>query len=130
VAVYRENALTANKTDPKSGLKLEFNRALLQSLKETITALLGKSVAGALSYHLYAYLGIAEDDIPSHLNALFSTLNHSFGVSGNVIGRAIVKRFYAKLGLTFVETPNVTLIQYIEDAKLKFMTERTHSHTI
>lgn len=80
-------------------------------------------MAGALSYHLYAYLGIPEDDIPSHLKELFSTLNSSFGVSSNVIGKAIVRRLYAKLGLTFVEMPNVTLIQYIEDAKLKFITD-------
>jgi hypothetical protein len=108
-------------TNLESSLETQFNRALVKSVEETITLLLGKSVAGALSYHLYAYLGLAEDDIPSHLKELFATLNYSFGVSGNVVGRAIVRRLYAKLGLVFVEKPNATLVQYVDEARLKFM---------
>jgi hypothetical protein len=116
-----KNALASNDPDIKSSLEIEFNRALTKSVEETITLLLGKSVAGALSYHLYAYLGLAEGDIPSHLKELFATLNNSFGVSGNVVGRAIVRRLYAKLRLDFVERPNVTLVQHVENAKMSFM---------
>ena len=108
-------------TSFESSLETQFNTALVESVKETITVLLGRSVAGALSYHLYAYLVLSEGDIPSHLKELFSTLNYSFGASGNVVGRAIVRRLYGKLGLAFVERPNTTLTQYVEDAKLKFM---------
>ena len=63
--------MVSDVTDPESSLEAQFNRALTKSVEETITVLLGKSVAGALSYHLYAYLGLAEEDIPSHLKGFF-----------------------------------------------------------
>ena len=98
-----------------------FNRALNKSIVETITAVLGRDVAAATSYHLYAYLGLSTEDIPNHLKEFFNALTGSFGDGGPVLGRIIVRRLYVELGLTFVQKPNGSLVEYVEDAKNMFL---------
>jgi hypothetical protein len=45
-------------------LEERFDRALVESVEETIAAVLGKKVAESFSYHFYAYLGLSREDIP------------------------------------------------------------------
>lgn len=109
------------KDEAAAGLEERFNRALNEAIVETITAVLGRNVAAATSYHLYAYLGLSTEDIPTHLKEFFNALNGSFGAAGAVLGRTIVRRLYEELGLTFVQKPDGSLVEYVEDAKKKFL---------
>jgi hypothetical protein len=97
-----------------------FNRVLVKSVEETITTILGGNVAEAFGYHFYAFLGVARDEIPSHLKELCSALVESFGVGGRVLERAICRRLYAELELSLVQKPDCTLPMCAEDAKKMF----------
>jgi hypothetical protein len=100
---------------------MRFNRTLVESVEGTIAAVLGQNVAEAFGHRFYADLGLSREDIPLHLTELSSALDGSFGVGGGVLGRAIVRRLYAQLGLTLVQTPNSSLVERIEDAKKMFL---------
>jgi len=98
-------------------LEERFNKALVESVEETIAAVLGRTVAEAFDRHLFAYLGMSREDIPSHLKELSSALNGSFGVGGGVLGRAIVRRLCAKLGLSLDQKQNSSFLECIENVK-------------
>jgi hypothetical protein len=63
-------------------LEIRFNTVLVESVEETIAAVLGRTVSEAFCYHFYAYPEISRTDIPSHLNELSLALDGSFGVGG------------------------------------------------
>jgi len=98
-----------------------FNSTLNKSIVETIAAVLGRSVAAATSYYLHAFLGLSTENIPTHLKEFFNALTRSFGVGGEVLGRAIVRSLYAELSLSLVQNSNYSLVEYVEDAKKMFL---------
>ena len=98
-----------------------FDKALIESVEETVGAILGLTVIDAFRYHLYAYLGLSREDIPSHLNELSSVLSQSFGVAGPVLGRAMVRRLSAKLGLSLVQYSNTSLVESIDEMKRLYL---------
>jgi hypothetical protein len=100
-------------------LEREFNDILIDSIDESITALLSREVVDALYAHLQSVHSISKDEIPRRLETLCSTLEKIFGHSYKIICRAITRKFYAKLGLTFFANPGRTLIEYVEEAKIK-----------
>lgn len=104
-----------------ASLQESFNKALDKSIMGTITAVLGRNVAEATLYHLYSFLGLSTEDIPTHLKEFFIALTGSFGVGGEVLGRAIVRKLYAELSLTLVQKQNCSLVEYVEDAKSIFL---------
>ncbi len=96
---------------------------MVESIDETITALLSREVVNALYSHLERVHSISKDEMPYRLETLFSTLETIFGgPSSRTISKAIAKKLYAKLGLTFPDihdNPSRTLLEYVEDAKIK-----------
>jgi hypothetical protein len=101
-------------------LGIEFNDALLESIDETITELLSRTVVDALYAHLQTFHSISRDELPHRLDTLLTALEKIFGVRGlQTITKAIAKRFYLKLGLEFTANPNRTLIEYVDEAKVK-----------
>lgn len=97
-----------------------FNDALVESIDETITELLSRAVVDALYAHLETFHSISRDELPYRLDALFSALENIFGVRGSqTITKAIAKKFYLKLGLEFTDNPSRTLVEYVDQAKLK-----------
>jgi len=102
---------------------MEFNDTLVESIDETIAALLSREVVNALYSHLEEAHSISKDEIPNRLEALVSTLEQIFGgPSSRTISKAIAKKLYAKLELTFPDVhdnPGRTLLEYVEDAKIK-----------
>jgi hypothetical protein len=98
-------------------LEERFNRALIESVEETITTVLGKKVAESFGSYFHAHLGLSGEDIPSHMKELSSTLEGLFGVGGSVLGRAIVRRLCAKLGLSLVQKRDSSFVECIEDVK-------------
>jgi uncharacterized membrane protein len=98
----------------------EFNDALIESIDETITALLSRAVVDALYTHLETNHSIARDEVPYRLDTLLTILEKIFGVSSSqTITKAIASRFYLKLGLEFTAKPSHTLLEYVEEARMK-----------
>lgn len=97
----------------------EFNDLLLESIDETITVLMSRQVLGALYLHLQTTHSIPRNDLPNKLDALFTTLQKTLGGGAQTIGKAIARRFYLKLQLEFTENPSRTLLEYVDEAKMK-----------
>ena len=105
----------------------DFNERLVESIDETITALLSKSVLDSIYLHLERYLSISKDELPYRLDTFFSILEKTFGRSERTIGKAIARRFYSKLRLEFDETANHNLRDYVEEARRKLPTSPPNS---
>jgi hypothetical protein len=90
---------------------------LVESIEKTVAQLLSSQVAEALFKNLERTYSIKKDEIPNRLDALVSILEDTFGESTKVLGKAIAKRFYSRLGLEFSNDPQKTLIDYIEKSK-------------
>jgi len=101
-------------------LRREFNEALVESIDETIAAMLSRTVVDALYAHLQTNHSISRAEVPYRLDTLFTTLEKIFGVrSSQTISRAIARKFYLKLELEFTVNPSRTLLQYADEAKMK-----------
>ena len=97
----------------------EFNDVLVESIDETITDLLGRAVVDALYAHLQTNYSISRDEVPYRLDTLFTTLEKIFGASSQTITKAIAKRFCLGLGLEFTVNQSRTLLEYVDEAKIK-----------
>jgi hypothetical protein len=100
-------------------LEQRFNSALLKSIEESIAAFLSRDTSSA--YHVYGFLGLSREEIPAHLKEFFDALTRLFGVSGEVLGRRIIRRLYEELGLSFVQKPNGSLVDHVDDARRMFL---------
>ena len=103
-------------------LSREFNDLLVQSIDETITDLLSRAVVDALYAHLQTVYSVPKDEVPNRLDTLLTALEKVFGASSQTITRAIARKFYLKLGLEFTNHPSYTLIEYVDEAKMKLRT--------
>jgi uncharacterized membrane protein YheB (UPF0754 family) len=99
---------------------VNFDSALIKSIDEAVTTLLSSQVTDALYVHLERVHSVSKIEIPNRLDALTTTLEETFGdQSSKTISKAIAKRLYTALELDFSPTPNGTLIDYIDVAKMK-----------
>ncbi len=99
---------------------------MVESIDETITELLSRGVVEALYTHLETFHFISRNELPNRLDALFSTLEKIFGACGSqTITKAIAKKFYLKLGLEFTDNPTHTLIEYVDEAKMKLQVSQS-----
>jgi hypothetical protein len=97
----------------------DFNVILIESIRETIAQLLSPKVAEKIFEHLEKVYSVKKDEVPSRLDKLLLTLKTTFGSSSaQVVGKAIARRFYSRLGLEFSDNPQRTLVGYVENAKL------------
>jgi len=92
---------------------------LVESIDETITDLLGRVVVDALYAHLQTFHSISRDEVPYRLDTLFAILERILGASSQTITKAIARKFYLKLGLEFTGNPGRTLLEYVDEAKMK-----------
>ena len=96
-----------------------FNAILIECIRETIAQLLSLKVAETLFEHLEKVYSVKKDELPSRLETLLLALEKNFGSSSSqVIGKAIAKRLYSRLGIEFFDVPQRTLVGYVENAKL------------
>jgi AbrB family looped-hinge helix DNA binding protein len=104
----------------------ELNDALVESIDEAITNLLSRAVVEALYVHLQTTYFVSRDEVPHRLDALLTALEKIFGVrSSQTISKAIAKKFYLKLGLEFTGNPSHTLLEYVDEAKMKLQESRS-----
>ena len=98
----------------------DFNAILAESIRETIAQLLSPKVVESVFEHLEKVYSIKKDEIPSRLDMLLLALETIFGSrSSGVIGKAIARRLYSRLGLEFSDDPQMNLVGYVEKAKLE-----------
>jgi len=100
--------------------KDKVDEALLESIDETMIAVLSREVADALYLHLQTVYSIPRDEVPHKIETLCLTLENIFGVSGTAtICKAIARRLFVKLGLTFPTSPARTLPEYVKEAEVR-----------
>jgi hypothetical protein len=93
---------------------------LLESIDETITGLLSREVVESIYLNLKTVHSIPRDEVPYRLDILISTLERIFGLQGSkTICKAIARKSYAKLDLRFLDVPDRTLLDHVEEAKVK-----------
>ena len=104
----------------------EFNDVFVEPIVETINSLLSRTVVDALYAHLQTFHFITRDELAYRLDTLFTTLEKTFGVpSSQTISKAIAKKFYLKLGFEFTVNSSRTLLEYVDEAKMKLQESRS-----
>jgi len=112
----------------KSELKDKVSEVLLESIDEAITDLLSREIVDALYLHLQKVHSIPKNDVPYKIETLCSTLNGVFGTSGTAtIGKAIARKLFSKLELTFPAGPCRTLSDYVQEARVRDRERSTKS---
>lgn len=101
----------------------DIGAALLDSIDQAIADLLGNGVTD-IFYAKLRENGLARGDIPSRLDQFCTLTEYIFGFpSSFVIRRAIAKRLYARLGLSFESHPDWKLVAYVKEATRKLEIE-------
>jgi hypothetical protein len=101
-------------------LNQKLNEVLLESIEETITALLSRQVVESIFLNLKTVHSIPRCEIPHRLDILIFILEKIFGLQGSkTISKAISRKAYAKLDLPFLDIPNRTLLEHVEQAKIR-----------
>jgi hypothetical protein len=96
------------------------NVLLVESIDDAISILLSRDVVDALYVHLQKIHSVSRDEVPCKIETLCAALEKTFGVpSSRIISKVIARRLYAKLGLPFTDNPSRTLLEYVEEAKIK-----------
>jgi hypothetical protein len=108
---------------PASGR--EFDDILVKSIDETISGLLSPEVLDAFYVHLEKVHSTSKADVPHRLELLCSTLEETLGLrSSKTVCRLIARTLYGKVGLTFHGNPDGSLIEYVNEAKIKLRERR------
>jgi len=106
----------------------EFDRLFIESVDETLDALLGEKVRIAVCDILENRYHIAMDQAPARLDDFALGLEKVLGAASNsTIRKIIIKRFYVKLGLEgleLIERANWRLPDYVREARTK-MSQRS-----
>lgn len=92
------------------------NRITIESFDETVRGILGDGVVEPF-YSYLAAKGIPKNEIPTRLERLCVVLDETFGRGSPTVQRAVAKRIYAKLGLSFVNSDQRTLVEYLREAE-------------
>jgi len=95
-----------------------FDESMLDSIDEVLVDVLGEQFKGTFYKLIEQKFHVAKLSLPNRLDVLASALSAVLGNgAGVVMCRAIAKRFYSRLGLRFVQTPNHSLQDYVTDAR-------------
>ena len=112
---------------PRTQRELAFDRLLIESVDETLAAVLGEIIREAVYDALKNRFNITMDQVPEKLDDFSLDLEKLMGkVPSRTLRKAIIKRFYAELGLEFVERANWRLPDYVREARTK-MSGRSES---
>jgi len=106
---------------------VDFNTILVRSLEEVISDVLGKRVLPPFLSYLATRYHITLDEIPYQFETVLDTMEELFGVGGRTIGKLVVRRFYAKMGLELTESSR-PLIDYVERAKIMLQNKDSVGH--
>ncbi|HMK82813.1 MAG TPA: hypothetical protein VK503_03785 [Candidatus Bathyarchaeia archaeon] len=93
----------------------DFSKPLRDSINQAFVEVLGESNSKVFLEYFTAHHSIQMEKIDSQLVEFSSALS-SLGTGGQVLGRTIAKRLFAKLGLEYEEDLNKTFLDYIQTA--------------
>lgn len=97
---------------------------LSESISEALTDLVGSHAREAIYDYMERKHSVCRNEIPEHLDSLFTLFEDTFGVGGRkVIGRIIAEKVYAKLDWEFEPLPNLEFADYMERIKTKITSE-------
>lgn len=99
----------------------EFNRAVVEVARETISSVLGRTVWDAFARYLQNSTGLGVDEIPTHLEVVFSSIKNSFGIGGDVLTRRIVRSLYGRFGVSVSIAEGRPAEDYVEELKARFL---------
>jgi hypothetical protein len=119
---------TTPTSEPTTGtlpLSEDFDRLLLEAVRETIEDVLGKDSAKSALRILARDFKF--DELPRHLPTFYSALGRMFGNDRGRIETAIARKLYRKLCLEFTESTNTELSRYIERALINLSRRETTS---
>jgi len=103
----------------------EFNTIFIEAFEQSIRDLLGSDVLSSLYVALERSHNVTRNDLPKRFDVANVLLEHIFGVrASRRICMGMVRRLYRKLNLDFHDNPNLTLADYIENAKRIDTSER------
>lgn len=92
----------------------------IDCIRDAVKSILGDEVLESLFIHLETRNDLTRDEVPHRPDVFFASLKEAFGqMSGETIGRFIIKLFYARLGLAFDSRSNGILLDYVENARRK-----------
>jgi len=98
----------------------DFKKNLLKATNETIFSLLGQGALESLGKILKERYSVTPDEWPDHLDLIIRILESCLGPKATqTVGRAIAKAFYFRLNIEFTINSDMSLIDYVERAKLK-----------
>jgi len=86
---------------------------LRASIDQTLTDLLGETNKTLLIAHLEKRASVENHDLQKNI-ADFSIALDEFGNVGRVLGRAIAKRLFSRVGLKYEEDTNHSLYDYVK----------------
>lgn len=98
----------------------DFSKLLHDSIIQAFAEILGESNSKVFLEYFAAHHSIQTKNIESQI-AEFSYALSSLGTGGQVLARAIAKKFFAKLGLEYEEDLTMTLYPYVEIAMKREM---------
>jgi hypothetical protein len=91
---------------------------LLEAVDDTLKELLSEQFRTVFYDYMRTAFSLPRNSIPKRLDDFQSALTKTLGDTGRaVLEKAIAKRLYSKLGLSFTERPGCTLLQYVEEAE-------------
>ena len=97
---------------------------LFDCISEALTDLVGSRAREAIYDFMERKHSVGRNEIPEHLDSLFTLFEGIFGGGGKkVIGRIIVKKVYAKLDWEIESLPNLEFADYMEKIKTKIANE-------
>jgi len=97
--------------DDVAKTRARFDSLMVESITESITLLLSRNVADALFAHLETRT-VTRDQICNHLETIHSILETVFGPGAKALEKDITKRLYMKLGIKFLDDPEMTLANH------------------
>ena len=84
--------------------------------------MLGLIIRDAVYLRLLTKYSITREETPRHLDTFQTMLEDCFGPgAAKVLSRAIAKRLYSELHLTFTANPAFGLPEYVKEAKSKLL---------
>jgi hypothetical protein len=97
-----------------------FEEALSDAIDEVLKQIFSEKVRDSFLKYCEASFHVSKADLPNHVEGFLKALSDVFGSpAGLVLGKAIVKRLYMKLGLPFVDKNDRTLLDFLEEVNMR-----------
>ena len=93
-----------------------FDSAVLEAVDYGLAAL-GETVRQAIYSYIEMKYQVKRQEVPEKLDVFRKASGGLFGAGAKVVEKLIVRKLYSKLGLSFEEHENWTLVEYVDDVK-------------